>query len=217
MLLPLTVSRQRAVAWVLLSRLHVAPRLASVYLRAFCLCRSKHRVIACLCQSVVILPIENNNLDSCVRAATPSWSAQTRVAMDCLAPLPFGNTASRSTFGKTANLKLQQDVRFPFTQLMKTRSKMVEDTIYHQIFTLKHSLTGSETLQCPIGPHGGAHAPTVRKGSWLPWNRVSARLLHGSSVHTASLPSPLPPSIPPSSLPGPTVVKQYHGGRLTTL
>lgn len=29
---------------------------------------------------------------------------------------------------KTANLKLQQDVRFPFTQLMKTRSTMVEDT-----------------------------------------------------------------------------------------
>lgn len=133
---------------------------------------------------------------ACVRAATPSWSAQTRVAMDCLAPLQFGDTASRSTFGKTANLKLQQDVRFPFTQLMKTRSEMVEGTIYHQHFTLKHSpgpKTGSETLQCPIGPHGGAHAPTVRKGSWL--------LLHGSSVQTASLPSPLPPFLHPSIQP----------------
>lgn len=159
MLLPLTVSRQRAVTWVLLSRLHVAPRLASVYLRAFCLCRSKHRVIACLCQSVVILPIENNNLDSCVRAATPSWSAQTLVAMDCLAPLSFGNTASRSTYGKTANLKLQQDVRFPFTELMKTRSKMVQDTIYHQIFTLKHSPGPKRGLKrCSVpSVHMGVH------------------------------------------------------------
>lgn len=176
-----------------------------------------------------------------MRAATPSWSAQTLVAMDCLAPLSFGDTASRSTLGKTANLKLQQDVRFPFTQLMKTRSKMVEDTkdtyfcislffppvffFYHQIFTLKHSLGRKRGLKrCSVpSVHMGVHMLQLSEkgvgclGQLIASPRVSCTAPRSKPPPSPPLPAPPSPSPPPSSLPGPTVVKQYHGGRLTTL
>lgn len=91
---------------------------------------------------------------------------------------------------------------YPFTQLMKTRSKMVEDTIYHQNFTLKHSPGPKRGLKrCSVpSVHMGVHMLQLsEKGGDCLWkaDRVSAGLLHGSSVQTASLPSPLHPSIQP--------------------
>lgn len=111
MLPPQTVSRPRAVACFLLSRLHVAVCLVSVYLHARYSCRSKQRVVACLCQSVVMLPIEMNNIDSCMQ------------------PLPRGRHKHRSQWTVLLPFRpeiqpraqpnlIEQDARFHFTQLI---------------------------------------------------------------------------------------------------
>lgn len=108
---------------------------------------------------------------------------------------------------------------YPFTQLMKTRSKMVEDTIYHQHFTLKHSPGPKRGLKrCSVpSVHMGVHMLQLsEKGVGCLGKLIASPRVSCTAPRSKPPPSP-PRSIPPSSLPGPTVVKQYHGGRLTTL
>lgn len=120
---------------------------------------------------------------------------------------------------KNANLKLQQDVRFPFTQLMKTRSTMVEDTkdtyfcislffpfffFDHQIFTLKHSLARKRGLKrCSVpSVHMGVHMLQLsEKGvGCLGQLIASPRVSCTAPRSKPPLPAPPPPPHPPPSI-----------------